>query len=165
MSKYIELLNKIKENCTEEWLSHSQKTIFDKIAGGFKTHKLVNIYGDSGIGKTFIGWIFQKSLNYIYINNINDIPEYEYVVLDDNLRFKREETRILRPILMVKKIETMILITQKKIRDDVPCLCLKLDNDDINEIFNNLYMNLNIQILKKEGSEYNLRNLIIKNIK
>jgi hypothetical protein len=165
MSKYIEILNQIKETCSHEWLSHSQRVVFEKIAGGLEIHKLINIYGAPGTGKTFLGWIFQKSLGFIYTNVITEIPDYESVVFDDNFRFRREDTRLLRPMLLRKNINRMVLLTRQQVQDDVPALHLELDNDDIMQICSNLYMNLNFQILEKGSAELNLRDLIIRNIK
>lgn len=164
MSKYIELLNKIKEECTSEWLTKSQLKIFNKIAYGLEVHKLINIFGDVGLGKTFIGWIFQKSFNYVYINDIKDIPDHEYVVLDDNIRFRREDTRILRPIIIQKNIRRMVLLTRTEVQDDIPSQCLTMDHDDKKNVCSNLYKYFNFQITK-DSSEFNLRDLIIRNLK
>jgi hypothetical protein len=165
MSKYTEILNQIKETCSYEWLSHSQRGVFEKIAGGLETHRLVNIYGDPGTGKTFLGWIFQKTLGFIYTNTIAEIPECEFVVFDDNPRFRREDTRLLRPVLSRKNINRMILLTRQQVQDDVPALHLQLDNDDIMQVCSNLFMKLDFQILEKGATESNLRDLIIRNIK
>jgi hypothetical protein len=164
MSKYINILNKIKEQCTYEWLTHSQKEIFDRIATGLGAHKLINIYGDQAIGKTFMGWIFQKTHAFAYANDITEIPEYQLVVLDDNNRFSRSETRVLRPLFATKNIQRIILLTRRQIQDDVPSFHLILDHDDVAQVCNNLYMKLDFRILEECGMNLNLRDLIIANI-
>jgi len=163
MSKYIELINQIKEKSTSDWLTHSQRDIFSQLSSRYQTHKVINLYGSEGVGKTFVSWICHKELNFLHTMDISDVRNVNTVVLD-NFGNSRSQARSLRPLMKQNGIGRVIVLTRQRVPDDIVHLELELDEDDVKEFCHNLYMQFNIQF---QGSIFhtNLRDMIIDSIK
>lgn len=67
VSKHEKILNLIKTNLTENWLTDSQRKVWMQLSKFMEPpYYVVNIYGVSGTGKTFLGWLLQKQGRAIY---------------------------------------------------------------------------------------------------
>jgi ABC-type cobalamin/Fe3+-siderophores transport system ATPase subunit len=144
MSQYIDIINNIKEKSTSDWLTHSQREVYTQISVRYQTHKVINLYGSDGVGKTFIRWICCKELNFPQATDISDLKNVDTVILD-NFQPSRSQSRALRPLMQQNNIERIIVLTRQKIPDDIIHIELDLDIDDVREFRHNLYMYLNIQ--------------------
>ena len=160
---YITLNNRIKELFTEEWLTTSQKNIYTTILNKFKTHKIINIFGEPGTGKTFLGWNIAKTMAASYTSNIEETGLQNIVVLD-NWSHKKQEVRNLIPTMHLKGINKLILITEKEVKDDIIRLELLLTEDDKKIFKNNLWKNFDLKFDKEKKSD-NLHSLIKQNLR
>lgn len=152
MSLYINILNKIKEKSSLEWLTDSQKEIFNKCKEFLiPPNKIINIFGREGTGKTFVGWILNKENIGVYIPSIKEIISKQKVLIIDNCDYSRKFIRRLRNTLRLKRINHAILITRHRAEDDIPAFQLELTEDDIKIFKHNLFFELNIRISEVEG--------------
>lgn len=152
MSLYVEWLNKIKEQSTVEWLTHSQRRVYDSIINDYLGLPFVNLYGSQGVGKSFLARILSKEHGYFYTQNLETIePNLKHVIVD-NVTY----SRLLRPIIQIKNIERIIFITTKPIYDPMPFLELSLDDKDLRQFLHNLYEYCNIEIVatQPDGTDF-----------
>ncbi len=75
MTEYSDFINCLKNESTIEWLTPSQKSIYNKITQGFPTQRIINVYGKHGAGKTFLGWILEKNGFGHYHSGLEDFKE------------------------------------------------------------------------------------------
>lgn len=158
VSKYLETINRIRANLTETWLTDSQKSVWtqlNKLMG--PPYYVVNIYGITGSGKTFLGWLLQKQGRAIYANegerNWTAWQGQPLVVLD-GYDSSRRAVRSLQAQLQLSKIGQVIILTRQKAQDDIPCLHLAVTDRDIQIAKANLYRELNLAI--PDGARRNL---------
>lgn len=142
MSKLIRDLNKIKSNRTTEWLSPSQQSAFISIKTILRIPSTVNLFGHSGVGKTFLGWTLANELNFAYLSRpdlVNNVSgeKYDGVVLD-NCYAERQAHRELLKILQFQYISRAVLITRQIIKDYTQFVELRLTDLDIIVVQKNL---------------------------
>lgn len=159
---YQDLTNRIKTNFSAEWLTPSQNQIFTKILEGYKAHKIVNIFGKPGVGKTFLGWNLNRVLASTYTKDIKVDNLCSIVILDDYSHTKNEIRQLL-PIMQFQKISKIILITNMKALDDVVSLELKFNEDDKMKFKSNIFKNLGLRF-ENEKEAYNMHGLIKNNL-
>jgi hypothetical protein len=162
MSKYIELQNRIKTEATLEWLTPSQKAIYENVTKGLKTHKIVNIYGAHGVGKTFLGWILAKEHEAEYFASHDDLQSALVAVLD-NFDSDRRKVRRLRAQMHSLDIRQLFLITHRKVEDEIPAFELQFTEADRTQFKRNLFLFLDFQVVKEEETD-NMHDLIMANI-
>lgn len=160
---YITLNNRIKDIFNEDWLTDSQREVYKTVLEKYQTHKIINIYGDSGTGKTFLGWNIAKAMSASYTSSIED-NELKAIVVLDNWSHKKQDVRNILPIMHLNGIKKVILITEKKVKDDVISLELLLTESDKVKFKNNLWKNFNL-VFEKERLNDNLHSLIKANIR
>lgn len=159
---YQDLTNRIKNKFSEDWLTPSQNKIFRKIIDGYKTHKIINIYGKPGVGKTFLGWNLNRSLDSTYTKDINT-DDLKKIVILDGYSHTKNEIRKLLPIMQFKNISKIILITSSKAQDDIVALELKFIEDDKKKFKSNIFKQLGLRF-ENEKADYNMHNLIKNNL-
>ncbi|ADC68831.1 hypothetical protein MFS40622_0131 [Methanocaldococcus sp. FS406-22] len=74
---YITLINYIKRNYSSKFLTDSQKEAYNKLKKFLLFDNVVNLYGKSGVGKTFLGWVFAKDNNFIYFKTEEEFKKYK----------------------------------------------------------------------------------------
>lgn len=158
MNTYIEKINEIKTKLNKDWLTVSQKRIFNQCKEFLESHnKLINLYGKEGIGKTFIGWVLNKEKIGKYYSTVNEIEENQRSIIIDNCDYNRQFARNLRNKLRLKKINHALLITRYRVEDDIPAFCLNITEDDIKIFKHNLFVYLDMKvsdIIEKNLWEY-----------
>lgn len=159
---YQELTNRIKETFSEEWLTLSQRELYEKLVYGYKTHKVLNVYGKQGVGKTFLAWNLSRKMNGIYTNNL-EIDVVGKIVILDNYKNSRTDIRNLFTFIQLSRIIKIIVITNAKAQDDIVSLELKFTDQDKKIFKANLFRHLFLNFLK-EGSEDNMHQLIKNNL-
>lgn len=159
---YITLTNRIKEIFNENWLTDSQNNIYKIVLLKYQTHKIVNIFGEVGTGKTFLGWNIAKAMSASYTSNIEDVGLKSIVVLD-NWSHKKQDVRNILPIMHLNGIKKVILLTEKEVKDDIVSLELLLTENDKTKFKNTLWKHFDLKF-DKEKANHNLHSLIKANI-
>ena len=140
MSAYIEVINRIKKNFSKDWLTPSQMQAFEELKTFLSPpHRVINIFGEKGAGKTFLGWILQKEGLGAYIPSYEDLVENQRSIILDNYSNRRKLVRRIRNDLEMKNIENIIILTKHAAEDDIPCIGVGLTEDDIKLARANLY--------------------------
>jgi energy-coupling factor transporter ATP-binding protein EcfA2 len=129
MSLYIQWTNCIKERADESWLTERQQEVYKRLLNHWHNHAFVNLYGASGSGKTFIARILVKTHNYVYTQDLQEVPHNAPNVALDNVKY----TRMLRPLARSMGLGRVLLITQKPIMEAMPSVQLELTEKDIRQ--------------------------------
>ena len=83
MSQYVKTMEGIKKELEESWLTYSQEVVWNKYLKLMEPpYYVVNIFGGSGTGKTFIGWLLEKKGYAKYV----DVAEIDWEKLEGNKR-------------------------------------------------------------------------------
>lgn len=147
MNAYIEKINEIKTKLNKDWLTVSQRKVFNQSKEFLDSHyTLINIYGKEGTGKTFIGWVLDKEKIGKYYSAENKIEENQKSIIIDNCDYNRQFARNLRNKLRLKKIKHALLITRYRVEDDIPAFCLNITEDDIKIFKHNLFFYMNMKV-------------------
>jgi hypothetical protein len=147
MNRYIEIQNQIKRKADINWLTDSQKKQYNNCVEFLNTyHKIINLYGKEGTGKTFIGWILYKEQIATYYSSMNQVEDKKNCIIIDNYKSDRRNIRNLRNILKFKGISHVIVITRYKAEDDIPSFCLSIESEDLNRFKHNLNIHLDLDI-------------------
>lgn len=147
MNTYIEKINEIKTKLNKDWLTVSQRKVFNQSKEFLDSHYiLINIYGKEGTGKTFIGWVLDKEKIGKYYSAENKIEENQKSIIIDNCDYNRQFARNLRNKLRLKKIKHALLITRYRVEDDIPAFCLDITEDDIKIFKHNLFFYMNMKV-------------------
>lgn len=166
MSRYLQLINLIKQKCDLSWATPSQQEIISLLTSCYSSHKVINIFGDPGSGKTFLGWLLHKNRFGSYISEPNEIgmPIRNHRVIIDNAPTDRFQARSLRSHLQESNYKQFIFITALPVDDDMLKLHLHLTKDDKAKFKQNLYLYCGFQLIHDE-QRINLNNLLIANLK
>ena len=158
MSEYIEVINRIKKNFSKDWLTPSQMQAFEKLKTFLSPpHRVINIFGEKGAGKTFLGWVLQKEGVGTYIYSYEDLIESQRSLILDNYSNRRKLVRGIRNDLEIKNIGNIVILTRHAAEDDIPRIEVGLTKDDIRVAKANLYR---IDIKVTDNSITNMWELI-----
>ena len=105
---------RIRDGLDIKWLTPSQQTVWEAIQrfDGLP-HRVINIYGPEGTGKTFMGW-FLECMNHSTYRIWPDMqkPLLPRLTLDDALS-DRATTRDVRPLVDRYGIQQIILLSRR----------------------------------------------------
>lgn len=151
---------RIRDRATIDWLAPSQRAVWNltKEFDG-PPHRVINIHGGEGTGKTFLGWILERE-HYATYTVWRDIlqPQFPRLVIDD-AKHDRASTRDIRPMIDVLGLKQIILLTRIRIDEpSVPAFELRVLDEDIEAIKANLFRYL--RITTHEGSFRNYKSLL-----
>ena len=142
MSRYLELSNYIKTNCSESWLTNSQIEVWNLLSDLLKSHSFINLYGASGSGKTFLGWVFHKEAIVKYIPHISCLRESNRVVstvyMIDNVLEGRNEFRKVLNESQLLGIPKIVAISRYPIDDQIPSIQMRCTDEDVRKAAKNL---------------------------
>ena len=140
MSAYIEVINRIKKNFSKEWLTPSQIQAFEELKNFLSPpQRAINIFGEKGAGKTFLGWVLQKECVGVYIPSYEDLIGNQRSIILDSYSNRRKLVRKIRNDLEMKNIGNIIILTRYAAEDDIPRIEVGLTEDDIRVAKANLY--------------------------
>ena len=158
VNEYTKTLDLIRSNLTEAWLTDSQREVWLQLNRLLEPpYYVVNIYGAPGTGKTFLGWLLHKQGRALYAD-AGDLSWSSWkgqplIVLDGH-DSNRRAVRALRSQLHLYDIGQVIILTQQKAQDDIPCLHLAVTDRDIQIVRATLYRELEVMV--PEGDHRNL---------
>jgi len=134
MSRYEEVLNTIKLNCTSAWLTNGQQVCYEAVLARLRYPGLYNLYGEHGVGKTFLGWVLNKKVGVVYIPHLSQVSYLKSIpdiLVVDNCGYLRSEFREALKVLQLHQIRKSVLISHRQIQDDVHALEVNASSEDM----------------------------------
>ena len=154
MSKYLELLSLIKQKCDITWATPSQREIISLLASRYSSHKVINIFGEPGSGKSFLGWLLHKNGYGTYICDpqeiLSSIPHRRVII--DNAPCERFSSTKSKSYLQECNYTQFIFITTTPVDDDMLKLHLHLTEEDKAKFKQNLYLHCGLQLVYDENN-------------
>ena len=147
---------RIRERLDIKWLTPSQQTVWEAIQrfDGLP-HRVINIYGPEGTGKTFMGWFLER-MNHSTYRIWPDMqkPLLPRLTLDDALS-DRATTRDVRPLVDRYGIQQIILLSRTQVDERaMPTFELRVTGDDLESFRANLYRHLQIILPEEDHRNY-----------
>jgi len=147
MNSRTEVENRIKALSDVSWLFPSQAGVYGALLpflGGL--HRIVNLYGLQGVGKTFLAHILYKENRVDYVPSPDLIHPADRPLVIDNAPFERTAVRGMRNQMRRFDLQQVILITRYRVEDSVPAFALSLTPDDVRCFRANLFRYLDLRL-------------------
>jgi predicted ATPase len=160
MNSLDNLNARIRDRLTPEWLTPSESAIWDLIQRyDGPPHRVINIYGGEGTGKTFLGWFMERQ-GYASYSLWSEPPQptLPRLVLDDGIA-ERDATRNIRPWIDRLGIRQIILMTRFRVDEAaMPAFEIKVTDDDLAVCRANVSRHL--RLLVPEETQRNYKTLL-----
>lgn len=149
MSKHsrIEVENQIKLLSDLSWLMPSQMGVYQELypfLGGF--HRVINLYGLQGVGKTFLAHILCKQGLADYVASPDLLRPTDLPLVVDNASFDRTAVRGMRNQMRRHDLQQVMLITRYRVEDTIPAFTLSITPGDIHCFRANLFRSLDLRL-------------------
>lgn len=154
MKLTLDSLNaRIRDHLSLDWLTPSELSIWEQLhhfAG--PPHRIVNVYGAPGSGKTFLGWLMHREGYATYgVWSRRPKPVHARLVLD-NAATDQAGTRALRPLVDELGVRQMILLSRRRVDEPaMPAFELQVTPDDLEHLRGNLYRQLDYVLPDVQG--------------
>jgi hypothetical protein len=143
MSKLLRLLNRLKFEAHLDMLTDTQKLAYDEIMQLWQFPRHINLCGESGVGKTMLGWVISCVSEAAFFANLEFFQRSEEYplqkVIVDNTN---NESKALRAILaeaQLRHSRRTLIITTDPNRLGLPIVTLKPPSKkDLDIIYHNL---------------------------
>lgn len=146
MNNLLNLNARIRDRLTENWLTPSERAAWTWVKRlDAPPHRVINVYGGEGTGKTFLGWLMERQ-NYASYSSFGEsfAPTLPRLVVDD-APVDRPTTREFQTMVDSLKIKQIILLTRSRVDEPaMPAFDLKVESDDIERFCANLYRYINL---------------------
>jgi len=130
MVDWIRLHNKVKESASSELLSPSQRAAFSSLREAVRYANRLNLYGEPGAGKTFIGWVLARELGALYLPGPSaQIQDAEVIVVDDAPSTTTQSRVLYGEVL--EYANSVVLVTREPIDDHLVEIQLSLTGEDL----------------------------------
>lgn len=147
MISRTELENFIKIQADSSWLTPSQLSAYEELnifLNGL--HRIVNLYGIQGSGKTFIAHILYKGKVVDYEPSPDGIRNSELPLAIDNANIDRTFARGMRNQMRKHNLRKVLLITRYRVEDFVPAVKLEIEAHDLECFRGNLFRHFDIKL-------------------
>src|SRR5579864_49671 len=138
------LETRIRDRLDTKWLTPSQKAVWEAIQRfDGPPHRVINIYGIEGSGKTFLGWFLDR-MNHSTYHVSPDVqrPLLPRLTLDDVFP-DRMIARDVRPLVEKYGIQQIILLSRMRVNERaMPTFELRVTENDLESFRANLYRHL-----------------------
>ncbi|MDL1891182.1 hypothetical protein FBQ96_16720 [Nitrospirales bacterium NOB] len=145
MKLTLDSLNaRIRDHLSLDWLTPSEQAIWDQIhLFEGPPHRIINIYGVPGSGKTFLGWLMQREGYATYgLWSSRPSPVHARLTLD-NSPTSQAAARDLRPLVDELGVRQIILLSRRRVDEPaMPAFELQVTPDDLEHLRGNLYRHL-----------------------
>lgn len=139
---------RIRDRIAVDWLAPSQRAVWEQLmVFDGPPHRVVNVFGAKGVGKSFIGWLLERERLATYgLWNRRPTPTHPRLVLDNAL-IDHISVRSVRPLVDELGVQQIILISRGRADEPaMPAFELQMSPDDLQYLIANLYRHLNITI-------------------
>lgn len=145
MSQLLILLNRLKVEARLEWLTDSQQTVWNCIQRQLRFPERLNLYGDTGSGKTFLAWASAQELNAVFFASPDALFQSDFfneqsrLTIVDNAVSETSELRRLLAELQMRNGRSALIITRQPNQIGLPVIHLPpLASPDITIAYHNL---------------------------
>lgn len=147
MLSRTEAENQIKRLSDAAWLFPSQTAVYQEMLPFLGSiHRIINLYGAQGTGKTFLAHVLCKEGQVEYVPSPELIQLASHPLVIDNAPFERTAARSMRNQMRRHNLQQVILITRYRVEDDVPAFALKLTTEDVDCFRANLFRYLDLRL-------------------
>jgi hypothetical protein len=149
--------DRIRDRLTIDWLTESERKVWDaiKLFGG-APHRVINVYGPEGSGKTFLGWLMERERYASYsVWGQTPSPSLPRLVFDDAPSARSDE-RAIRPLIdAIPGLQQVILLTRNRV-DEVamPSFEVRVTENDWEHFRANLYRYLSLTVSETNSGNY-----------
>jgi len=147
MDSRTEVENQIKALSDRSWLMPSQSVVYEELLpflDGF--HRVVNLYGLQGVGKTFLAHILCKQDLADYVPSPDLVRPAGRPLVIDNAPFERTPVRGMRNQMRLHNLRQVILVTRYRAEDAIPAFTLSITDEDIDYFRANLFRYLDLRL-------------------
>lgn len=81
MNRFVDILNRIRQNANLQWLTPSQQIVHRLLNERLAFLDEVNLWGAHGVGKTFLGWVLQDR-GAVYAPRLKGLYRKGYVEIE-----------------------------------------------------------------------------------
>lgn len=142
MKLTLDSLNaRIRDHLSLDWLTPSERAIWDELHRfDGPPHRIVNVYGAPGSGKTFLGWLMHREGYATYgVWSRQPQPIHARLVLD-NAATDQAATRAIRPLVDELGVRQIILLSRRRVDEEaMPKFEIQVTLDDLEHLRGDLY--------------------------
>jgi hypothetical protein len=147
---------RIRDRLDATWLTPSQEAVWEAIQRfDGPPHRVINIYGGEGAGKTFLGWFLERISHSSY-HIWPDIrkPLLSRLTLDDVVP-DRTTSRDVRPLVDKYGMQQILLLSRTRVRElAMPTFELRVTEDDLRVFRANIWKHLHITLEQEDDPNY-----------
>jgi hypothetical protein len=134
LSELLVLLNAIKTQYGPDWLTPLQRSAISSLEAHLKLPGVVNLFGPTGTGKTFCGWLLARSLDGEFVVGPGRMPApieaVDKTLIVDNGPDDLYGLRKLLTDLQLRNTRRAVIITRYKNELGLPAVTLPEPSPD-----------------------------------
>jgi len=156
MTSQESLNARIRDRLSLEWLTPSQAQVWEALHRfDGPPHRVINVYGAEGTGKTFLAWLLEREGYATYgLWSKRPRPVLPRLSLD-NAPSDRLAARDIRPLVDQLGLEQILLFSRVKVDEAfMPALELVVSPDDLECLRGNLFRHLRITLPDGDHRDY-----------
>lgn len=140
MNRFVDILNRVRQEAHIEWLTPSQKAAYDLLRERLGFLDEVNLWGRHGVGKTFVGWMLHQQRLAVYYPLLERVKQDSllHTVVVDNVGWRRAQVLEVLHHCRSKGFNKIVLITTEPVQHQIATVELRLSAEDIEHVVTNL---------------------------
>jgi len=140
MNRFVDILNRIRQEANPGWLTPSQRAAYDLLRERLNFLDEVNLWGKHGVGKTFVGWMLHHQGLAIYYPLLEHVRYGSLLrtAVVDNMGWRRAEVLEALHQCRGKGFDKIVLITTEPVQLQIATVELRLTADDVEHAAANL---------------------------
>jgi len=157
----MDLMNlnaRIRDRISPDWLTPSQQDLWAQLLRfDGPPHRVINIYGGNGVGKTFVGWLLERERLATYGTwHQRPQPIHPRLILDNALT-GYSAVRDIRPLVDQLGIQQIILLSRRRADEPaMPAFELRITQEDFEHFYANLYRHLRLTVPEAHYHNYTM---------
>ena len=143
------LNDRIRDRLSVDWLTTSQKNVWEAIRRfDGPPHRVIDIFGPEGCGKTFMGWLMEREQYATYALWAQKPAPVLPRLIFDNAPSHRAAERGIRPLVdSIPGLQQIILLTRTRVNEiAIPCFELRVTDEDWEHFRSNLFRHLSVNV-------------------